>query len=240
MKFDVNGVSRVAVTNCRMNKEMTDCIKAEHFIVGKRGDGSCYFKNSYTELPNEFGIYSQADVNRMFQKTLDTLNELISKPCDTKICHQYVTWHFKVWFTNGEFETFSFVNKEIKDRDVEFKYAVINDILKAAKSNLYYMDLMTLEDMRAEIESGYVPFDVFYDRVEKRTIGVDDQSYMYSKKHEDGSASIFLGNDYGQCNELIRIDNNGFIVKYFSQTNAIKYIQILQEKKVRIKGEGAI
>jgi hypothetical protein len=201
------------------------------FITGINPDGSCYFKNRYTELPNEFALAPADFEKRIFEKTKNALEKAIVSCNDGNSPSE--TWCFNVDYDDASSKDFQFVNK-----DLHFYHSDYNDML--AQHNFFgvesdyvarYKGKLNLDDVRYDVRSGEIPFSRFYNkRVEYMITGLDD--YMDAKYviRPDGSIDILESVGCVHYETCISINRNGFIEK----SGGYPYVEILMKNHVRI------
>ena len=201
------------------------------FITGINPDGSCYFKNRYTELPNEFALPPADFDKRIFEKTKNTLETAIASCHDGNSPDE--TWCFYIDYDDASSKEFNFVNK-----DLHFPHSDYNDLL--ARHNFFgdesdyvarYFGKLNLDDVRYDVQSGEIPFSRFYNkRVEYMITGLDDYMGSDYDIHPDGSIDILQSVGRVNYEECISINKNGFIEK----TGGYPYVEILMKNHVRI------
>jgi len=205
-------------------------------ITGINPDGSCYFKNRFTELPNEFALAPTDFAKRIFEKTKNTLENAIISCDDGNHPHADETWCFYIDYDDASSKKIQFVNK-----DLHFFHADYNDLL--AKHNFFgvesdyiarYFGKLNLDDVRYDVRSGEIPFSRFYnERVEYMITGLDDYMGAEYDIHPDGTIDILKSVGCVNYETCISINKNGFI----ENSGGYPYVEILKKNHVRITND---
>ncbi len=238
MKYGVDNIIRVYAVRVLFWKNGTpiEGIYPYSFVVGKNNDGTCYFRNPYTELPNELNRRTSKYVNDLFQHTIKTIDEIVNHPKQGLHPHADEIWNFHVWYQNGEEETI-----KCKNLDIRLSFVEDNDVILSGEicgGNLFCKSLVTLDEVRNEITYGYVPFDRFYHFIKEEYTASDDMSFVRYEKKQDGGVILYAGNYYGGHvgDPYVIIDREGNI----EQAGSMYYVQLLKSKGIRIILDGEL
>lgn len=201
------------------------------FTTGKRADKSFYFRNKYTEIPNEFHLYPLTYPEKLFCKTKAAFVALLNEPKPVNNPNAKETWVFSVDYDDGSKEDYEFKNMDVCLHFSDYNdFLAYGDFFGEHDSVLQYPANLTIDDVRGEINAGWVPFERFYEHRIKLIIGHDDGIESDVLFHGDGSVSIDKLVLAQRQKDVVTIDTNGMI----QNTGEIPYTQILKDNAVRV------
>ena len=201
------------------------------FVTGIRSDGTAYFRNKNTELPNEFQLYPEDYPLRLFVTAKSIIEALIKNPKPGNFPHCHETWVLNLHYSDGTSSRLQYV-----DKDIHFSFSDYNDFLsdhtfwgKQSDSIVTYCGSLTLDDVRGEVASRHVPFERFYDH-RIRTMIDDDGIDSRVIFQPDGSIWIdrIILSHHQQ--DFITIDPNGNILN----DGCFPYVRVLKDHGVRV------
>ena len=231
MKYSVDQITRVYAVRVLIWEKRHENICPYSFVVGKNNDGSCYFRNPYTEYPNELKLRDQKEICDFFEKTIRTIESIADLPEEKPNTNADEVWNFHVWYKNGEEEDIN-----CKNRKVDIHFAKDNDIMNNTISGIgsgFFNTMITLDELKDEVVSGYVDFDKFFYFIKWEYVGTDDYSFVRYERQDDGGVIIYAGNYYGRMegDPYIVIDQNGYITESYAN---MYYVALLKKAGIKI------
>ena len=207
------------------------------FVSGIRPDQTYYFENDYTRIPNKFDLAPNYFPKLFFATVVGCLNTLISNHVDDSDVKEF-RWNFRVFYRNGKYKTFRFIESEIETRAAKLKKLFhYNDFLDDYHNNLNSKDflatstsLITLQNVKGQIAKKYVLLDEFFERCTSTYSKADFNSANYSMSYEEDGSLIFALKNDSKENLTVKINSDGFI----QSDGCIPYIGLLKQKGVRV------
>lgn len=233
MKYNIDKITRVYAIRVLFWENNHESIFPYSFITGKNSDGTYYFRNPYTELPNELNRRQPEYIKDIFENVVNVLDKIENHPVEQEVHHADEIWNFHIWYQNGEEEVIKCENLVVR-----FDFVDDNDIILSGEicdGNIFCRSMITLDELRDEIKCGYVSFDKFYHFFERENIAGDEESLVEYKVNWDGSVNMYSGTVYAPKEFRFRspsvvIDKDGYIV----EDGNMYYIAKLKESGVRV------
>ena len=196
------------------------------FLILMKKKDSYYLKNQYTEIPNEFRLYSMKVLKELFKELRKCVSA--SEPAEAPSGHPNSC--FYVIYETG--------SKQLFRQKEESKINVCSRVARAAcyseffPDDLWISELVTLDHLRNVCESGTEAYDIFVQAVQHMI--QDGETSVAERINPDGSIDLdmdVLGRKY----PFIRIGADGLIKKCGNIASEPEYVRILQEKGIKIR-----
>ncbi|MCR5325051.1 MAG: hypothetical protein K6E85_17475 [Lachnospiraceae bacterium] len=209
-------------------KEITGFSSAEgdYFLITMQKKDVYYLKNKYTEIPNEFGIYSMKALEELFKD----LRKCISVSDPAEIPGGHPNSCFYVLYEDGTKQLFR--QKEDSKINVCHNVSSVAHYSELFPDDLWISELVTIDHLRSVCESGTEAYDVFVQAVSHMI--QDGETAVSEQINEDSSIDLnmdVLGRQY----PFIKIRADGLIESDGNMASRLEYVRILKEKGVRIK-----
>lgn len=198
--------------------------EGDYFVIGKT-EGGYYLKNEYTEIPNEFNMYSMDTVEKMFEELCDRIPE-----CDeVSVPSGHVNSCMWVYYEDGTKQLYKQTERGMNlcaftSRTAD--YSEYNGFKMVAWSGM----LMTLEHLREVCKKGIEDYDFFYRALKRYD---DDDEMRVEEDFQDDGSVVFKGIylPFGTHNGItVSLMPDGTI----DETNNIKFVEVLKQNGVRV------
>lgn len=228
--------TRVTKNKDKLSKDTSMC------TTGRHGDGSYYYMNEFTEVPNEFGLVNQEIVKRLFSNVYQNFKKNMEQ-FEKQVLHnrdQQDTYRISYKDSENQMQhkTFTFINSKYNPitwfNDLVFNYSSYRSNIKNDSHPFYgnSPELINIEELRNEIKRGCIPFSRFFNaRTEYLVDNFADDTFCSYIINNDGSIIIRESNPYVNYDERIKINNRGYIEKCDKN---YPYVQALKKFNVRI------
>ncbi len=185
-----------------------------------------HLKNKYTEIPNEFGVYSMKVIKELFKE----LRKCISacEPAEAPSGHPNSC--FYVIYDDG--------SKRLLRQKEDAKINVCYHVANAAgyseffPDNLWISELVTIDHLRSVCECGFETYDIFLQAI--RHMIQDGETSVSERINRDGSIDLDM-DVMGRKYPFIRIGADGSIEKSGNIASEPEYVRILHEKGIKIR-----
>jgi|APSaa5957512622_1039677.scaffolds.fasta_scaffold83876_1 hypothetical protein len=218
--MDYNDIKRIVYTRTVIQEDKK-YFSASSCITGKYEDGTYYFRNEFTELPNDFELIDDDIVHELYRNVLKSLKSNIKKG---KKSNKVGTFDiYKVYFEkpdgNPINETFCFKNP-LYSPNAEF-----SDLCHGKDVGV------NIDELRHDADVGHIPFTRFFNhRVEYLVSNLYNDVDTTFEINPDSSIDI-KENCGGKTKEIvITIDGEGNIEKH----GDYPYVRALKNTEVSI------
>lgn len=221
-----------------------------HFFAEEKSDGTYFFKNNYTEIPNVFQLHRKDLAEYAFNTAIGAYMSLLTAGAeDTKPPFKGKLL-FSIRYKDGSIEWHSFCDESSIDKGDLYRLMKYNDLISRSMTPwnpvaqrwlpTTYYDVfanyadakLTLGDLNKTLKDGFVPLQILYDDLIFYAFDDCDSSYSnFMKIESDYSLRLIYFNRWNsRIQNEITIDNKGFI----QNTGNIPLLNRLKEMGIRI------
>lgn len=201
-----------------------ESVEGNYFVIGKK-DGTYYLKNEHTEIPNEFNVYSQEKVKKLYDDLCARIPECdeIDQPSGHENSCMRVTYE------DGTQQIYKETDRGMNLCAFTLKAAMYSEFFEGALS-FWRLDFISLDHLRQVCREKREDYDCFLKEVKEY---VEDESMkILEEEQEDGSILLkVIYRPHGVAiGEPISLTSKGKIDK----TRNILFVELMKQNGVRI------
>ncbi|MCR5768960.1 MAG: hypothetical protein K6G45_10790 [Lachnospiraceae bacterium] len=199
----------------------------QYFQIIMKKKGVYYLKNEYTEVPNEFGLYSMKTVAELYKGLRRCLSKTVSEEAEEPSGHPNSC--FYVIYEDNTRKLYR------KKDDARLNVTAFTN--KAATysewvpGTMYVSEFVTLDRLRDAVECGEIAYDIFLQAV--KHLVQDGETGISPHIHDDGSIDLDM-NVQGREYSFIKIGVDGLITQAGNLASELDYVKILKDNNVKV------